>query len=498
MLELIDMEDPVEEHEEITLDVVKQRSVRGIAILTVRGFALNIIAQIAQIFLLAFLVSEQIGVFWIISAAVSFLIYFSDIGLAAALIQKKEKPTDEDLKTTFAIQQLLILTLLVVLFLISPFLTNVYSLTNDGKWLLYALGVSLFLSSLKSIPSVLLERKLEFGRLVVPELIESAVYNVILVFLAWKGFGIRSFTVAVLARGIVGVIVMYVLMPWKPGLAFSIKSLKGLLKFGVPYQINTLIALVKDQGVTLILGAIIGSAGVGYVGTAQRLSQIPLRLFMDSTTRVSFPAFSRMQKHKEELAKAVTRSLLFITFLVFPTSVAFLVMAPVLIDVFPKYHRWDPAIFSLTFMTINTLFAAVTTQLTNMFTAIGKISMTFKLMVMWSVLTLILVPVLSLKFGFNGAAMAYGIVGISSIIAIYLAKRHVNFSLKDSALKTLAAASIMGVALVALRILLPHTLVNLGVMAATGVAVYGFSCFLFIGPSIVADVQRIIKTAINK
>ena len=209
---------------EITLEAVKKRAVKGIVVLTGRTFVLSVFSLIATGFLTVFLEPDQFGVFWIISAIVNFLSYFSDIGLAAALIQKKEKITDEDLKTTFTIQQGLVVILLLILFFASPILSRIYSLSPEGKVLLYALGVSFLLSSLKTIPSVLLERELDFGKLVLPQVLENLAYNIVAVILAWKSFGIMSFAYAVLARGVVGLVAIYLLRPWMPGLRFP-KSL---------------------------------------------------------------------------------------------------------------------------------------------------------------------------------------------------------------------------------------------------------------------------------
>lgn len=483
---------------EIPLEQVKSRTVRGIAIITGRGLILNLIAQTAFTFLLAFLTTEQLGTFWVISAAISFVTYFSDIGLAAALIQKKDKVTDLEIKTTFTIQQILIVTLLVVIFLMSPTIVRWYNLTDDGRILLYALSASLFFASLKSIPTILLERKLEFGKLAVPDLVEALVYNLILVFAAWQGQGIRSFTYAVLARGIIGVIAMYMVSPWRPGFAFSPSALRGLFRFGIPYQFNTFLSVLKDQGVTLVLGSTIGVSGVGILSTAQKFSQLPLRLFMDSVTKVTFPAFSRMQDQKDELAHSVTRAILFLTFLIFPTLIGFLVLAPVLINIFPRYQHWEPALLPLLFMTINSAFASFTTLLTNMLSAIGKIKVVSKLIIMWTVATLILVPLLSTQYGVNGAALAYALVGSLSIIAIWVAKQLVNFSLYEGVSKTLVAALIMGGTLLTLRMLLSHTIPSLMIMIVTGCAVYGLTCLFLIGPTLLIDVKRILKNAISK
>ena len=498
MAEIETSQEHLDPTSEITLEAVKARTVKGVAVLTGRTFVLQVISLIAQGILWAFLGPAEFGVFFIVSAIVNFFTYFSDIGLAAALIQKKEVPSDKDLKSTFFVQQSLVLLIIAVVLLTTPFFVSRYSLSIDGKFLLYALSFSFFLSSLKSIPSVLLERKLEFGKLVLPQILETLVYNITLVFFAIRGFGIISFTYAVIIRGVVGLIAIYILQPWKPGIALSKKSLSGLLKFGLPYQINTFLATLKDDGMTLVLGGILGPAGIGILGTAQKLAQYPLRFFMDNVTRVTFPAFSRMQDEKTDLERSVTRSIFFITFLVFPSIVGLVILVPIVIQVIPRYGKWAPALAPLVFVSINTIFAAVSTQLTNLLNAIGKIKITFFLMIMWTALTWIFLPILALKYSVVGAAVGYAIVGVSSTVAIYVARKYVHFSLLEAVFKPFVASIVMGIALLLLRKVLFANVISLGISIATGGFIYAVSIYLMVGVSIIDDVKKAISNLISK
>lgn len=484
--------------EEINLETVKSRAVRGVVVLTGRTFFLQAVALVSQFFLFAYLGSYEFGVFAIVTSIINFLVYFSDIGLAAALVQKKDSPTQTDLKTTFLVQQVLILTIIGITIYLTPFFAEKYSLTYDGKMLLYALSFSLLFSSLKSIPSVLLERKLEFVKLVFPQILEQVIYYLVLVFLAMKGLGLKSFSFAVIARGLTGLVVIYILEPWVPGFAYSKSTLKGLFKFGIPYQINTFLATFKDDGITLILGSILGPVGVGILTFAQKLARIPLTFFMDTVTRVTFPAFSRMQNAPDHLERSLTRSIFFICFLVFPSLVGIIILSPILISVVPKYNHWTPAIIPLIFISVNFLFAAATTQLTNLLNAIGKIKITFYLMVMWTVLSWTVIPYLATKFGVVGASIGYALVGISSIVAIYLAKKQVNFSITNSMITPLIGSAVMGFVLVVLRPFLPISITSMINLVAVGIVVYMVSMISMLGQSLVTDVKRSFKTLLNK
>lgn len=483
---------------EINLETVKSRAVKGVVILTGRTFLLQIISLVAQLFLFAYLGRYEFGVFAIVSAIVNFLVYFSDIGLAAALVQKKEQPTEKDLRTTFFVQQILVISIIAVVFILSPFFVSKYSLNHEGQILLYALSFSFFLSSLKSIPSVLLERKLEFVKLVFPQILEQLIYNVVLVVMAMKGFGLTSFTVAVLARGFIGLMAIYIVQPWKPGLAFSKQTLLGLFKFGIPYQINTFLATIKDDGITLILGGIIGPVGVGVLSFAQKIARLPLTFFMDTVTRVTFPAFSRMQDAPNHLERSVTRSIFFICLLVFPSLVGISILSPILVKVIPRYNQWTPALIPIIFVSVNFAFAAATTQLTNLLNAIGKIKITFYLMIMWTVLSWISIPLLATKYGVTGASVGYALVGASSIVAIIIAKKYVNFSITGSIVTPLVGSLVMGFFLVIAKKLLPVTINSMILLTAFGVAIYTASMLSMTGISLVADIKRSLKTLLNK
>jgi len=100
--------------------------------LTSRTFLLQLIAFGATFLLTIYLTPAVFGIFFVVSAVISFLSYFSDIGLAAALIQKKEEITDDDLTTTFTIQQLLVFPIALISYLLSSKVAAFYGLDREG------------------------------------------------------------------------------------------------------------------------------------------------------------------------------------------------------------------------------------------------------------------------------------------------------------------------------------------------------------------------------
>jgi O-antigen/teichoic acid export membrane protein len=171
---------------------------------------------------------------------------------------------------------------------------------------------------------------------------------------------------------------------------------------------------------------------------------------------------------------------------------------PLVINIIPKYAQWLPAVFPLTLLSINVLFAAITTQLTNVLNAIGKIKITSGLMVMWTVLTWLMVPYLAKRFGVEGAAGGYALVGVSSVVAIFIVKKYVNFSLIDGALRPLFASIVMGVTLFILKKMLPQNLTSLGILIITGLVVYILCVVVLVGASLIADAKKGFSVLLKK
>src|SRR3989344_9570269 len=97
--------------QELDLDLIKRKTVSGVVTFTLRTFFIQAFTFFATFVLTILLAPSIFGIFFLVSAILNFFVYFSDVGLAAALVQKKEKPTRADLVSTFTIQQLIVVTL---------------------------------------------------------------------------------------------------------------------------------------------------------------------------------------------------------------------------------------------------------------------------------------------------------------------------------------------------------------------------------------------------
>lgn len=430
--------------EELDFATVVKRSTQGVFALVSRSFLVQILAVISNFVLTIYLDPQLFGIFFAATAINVFLAYFQDVGLAALIIQKKENPTREELRTTFTIQQLLVLGIVIPVFLFSGSIAAFFHLTQEGVYVLYAYLVSFIFSSLKTIPTALLERKLAFHKLIVPQIAESVAYSLSLIVFSVLGFGVSTFTYAILIRSVIGLPLIYMVQPWDIGLAWNKRLVKELITRGSPFQGNSILALVKDDLLNLYISASLPLTQVGYIGFAQKWAFMPLRLVMDNVIKVTFPSYSRLQHDKEALKKVIEKSLYLISFFIFPIVAGFIVFSAPFIAFIPGYHKWEPALLALIFFSLNALFASISVPLTNFLNAIGKVHTTLRFMVFWTILSWVTTAFFINMFGYSGVAAASALVAASVLLILIPVKKEIKFSFFRPIWKQFIAACLMG------------------------------------------------------
>ena len=476
--------------EKLNADSIIKRSINGVFVLISRTFFLNVISFGAFLVVTSILPTHEIGIYVAVIAIQRVISFFTDFGLGAALIQKKDELKQEDVTTSFTVQAGISLTIFILVLLSIGWFAKFFRLNADAQMLLLALVFTIFLSSFKTIPSILLERSLKFSKLVIPQIVEALVFNSILVGLTLSGYGISSFTWAFLISGIVGIPFYYFVSPWKLRIGIHKESL-NYLKYGVQFQAKNVLATIKDDLLTVILIRFLSFTEIGYIGFAQRLAFYAYRYVVDSVTKVTFSAYSRAQQDIFFLKKAVEKSLFFVSASMFPILFGLIIVSPYLIKFFPNWNnKWEPAIFSIVFFCLNAAVSSVSGILVNVLDATGKVKITLRLMVLWTILIWILTPLFIHFYGYNGVSIASFLVTTTILYTVYLVKKIINFKFLPSIYKPLIATVLMTIIVYALSIAFAKDFLSLIFVTLIGALVYLVSLFILSGKSIKADLVR--------
>ena len=216
---------------------------------------------------------------------------------------------------------------------------------------------------------------------------------------------------------------------------------------------------------------------------------------LNEKTKPHYKLYS--QAEKEILTKAIEKSIFAACFIIFPALTGLVILSPYFVHLIPKYIKWEPALMSLFFFSINAALSSVSTPLTNALNAIGKIKITLYLMVFWTIATWVLTPILIIKIGFNGVAIASAIISLSVILVIYIVKRYLSFSVFNAVFYPLICTIIMGIVVYALSIVLGGSLFGIFVTILLGMLVYFFTAYVLAKERIKADIL-LIRQSIRK
>lgn len=445
-----DVEDALSQE---SVDEFKKKSVSGAVSYTVRSLFLFGIGFLTTLFLAGYLTAEEFGIFGFITQIVGLLQFFSSIGLGATLIQKKTEPTVEEYRSVFTVQQMLAwLLFFIVLAIVSSGLLTA-KIGMSGIWVLLALSFSLPLDSLRVIPAIILERKLEFSKLVLPNIVEQITYNaVLLVCAVFLHQGVMSYAYAIILRGLFGVAAMYSIQRWSFGLSFNKTIIRSFLSTGLQFQLSDFLARVKDNLFYLALGAFLPLKEFGYITWAKSWSQMPYNLTVLNVIAITFPAYSRLQHDKALLKRAIEKTMYFISVSAFPMLAVMAIFIVPFTQVIVRYQKWQPALLTFALFTLSIGWAAISTPLTNTLSAIGQVHKTVQLMIMWTILTWILTPLCIWLWGFNGVAAAAFIISFTSVMPIIFVRKYVQIDIitqtKDAFFATvgMSIVSIAGLA----------------------------------------------------
>jgi len=456
-----------------SLNLIKKNTViSSISLFFQSGYS-AVLGFIANLVLTVLLTPKIFGIYFTVLSLIAILNYFSDIGLAASLIQKKEI-SDDDVATVFTVQQILIISIILIGYFATKPIMNFYHLTIESQYLYWALLFSFFLSSLKTIPSIFLERKINFQKIVLVQILENTVFYLMVIALAIAGKGLTSFTYAVIIRSLTGVITIYIISPWKIRIKIRYSSLKKLLSFGLPFQISSFLALVKDDLLTLYLGKVLGFQTLGYIGWAKKWAESPIRIIMDSLSRVLFPLFSKFQSDLNKLKNIIEKTIFYQSAIVIPATFGLAIIMSRVVDLIPKYGKWSPALPYFYLFCASALLSSFSTPFINLLNGLGKVRISFYFMVAWTILTWILVPSLTLYYHGFGFPISLLLLSLSFTVVISITKKIIDFSFIKNVYKSLLSSLVMSLAVLTSFYLLPNGFLFLIITIIIGIITYLF------------------------
>jgi O-antigen/teichoic acid export membrane protein len=300
------------------------RVVRGAGLTTAAYFLTSAITLGFYIALARLAGPEVFGAFaaaWIIVGVSTF---FVESGMSSALIQRNDR-----LEEAAATAVLSTFAAGIGLGLIALALSPVVGLFFDSRevgLLSAALSGVLLVNAATVVPDALLRRRFSFVRRVVVDPVNAAVYGVAGVVALSMGLEAWGLVVATYAAGIVRVSTVWIFTRWLPDLRkASFAMWRELARYARHVALSELLRESGSVANVAILGRFLGIAPLGAFRFGWRMATEAANP-LASSAYVLFPAFARIAHDAGRLQRAFVQSARLLAAVVFPVSVALLVL----------------------------------------------------------------------------------------------------------------------------------------------------------------------------
>jgi len=413
----------------LTPMVLKKKAVGGVFFLGLKRFLLQFISTGSNIILARILFPEDFGAFAIALGLVSFWSIFASLGLEKALIQKKTNLTKGEIQSTFFFSILTALAAALLIFVIAPFLYQLYpsQLGKQGISYLRLLSFTLIALSLRNVSVAIIERKIAYEKILIGEVIEMTIMQGLTVFLALKGYGVFSFILGTFFGRFAGALIFYILSPWPLGLNISTRFIRKLWDFGINFQLNTIIGSFNTAMLVLFIGKISGAPAVGFLNWAGGLAAFP-RAVSDIVGQMIFPICSRVQDDRLLLRLIIEKSAQFISFAAFPL-IALLAALAKPITVLIYTDKWLPGLPAFYFFSLQSILLIFGSIFMQILLALGKARVVRNITLVWVVVQWVFALPLVLIYGYTGLAMAGALDSATLFIAFIKLRKEIQFEL---------------------------------------------------------------------
>lgn len=322
---------------------IKTEIIRGAWWSAIEKYSSLFVNIIISMILARILSPKEFGVVAIATVLINFLQMFSSMGLAPAIIQRRDL-NHQDLNNIYTMS-LFIGSILAVLFFCSSW--SIATFYNNVQLIpiCQILSLNLFMGAANMVPNALMQKNKRFKLLAQRTLSLQLVSGVISVFAAYKGAGVFALLISPIVTSIGVFFYNRRYYPVNISRKFTIKPIKRVFSFSIYSFLFEFINYFSRNLDKLIIGKYLTVADLGYYEKSYRLMQMPMYQLTGVINPVLQPVMSTLQNDMEQMAQKYEKIIRFIATLSFPIGVTLFMTGYEIITLFYGV-KWNGAVSS--------------------------------------------------------------------------------------------------------------------------------------------------------
>ena len=377
---------------------------------------------------------EDYGIIGMAVVFTSLIGVFNDLGLSAALIQRKEKNLTEDHYSTAFWSGILwsFLIYALIFFIVSPLASSFYEEPILEK-IIPVLSISILASPITMVHTAIVTRKLDFKKISRISNSSTIISGIVALIMALNGAGVWALVFNSVASIVVALPQWFFASEWLPKLKFSKKAFKDVFGFGVFTTGTKLFSTINAQIDYLIVGKLLGASALGLYSFAFLLTSVIRAQILQVIERVIYPIFSQYQDQPSRLKSYYLKLLKINIYIIFPLMSGLIIFSNYLVPLIFG-QKWEDSILVVQFLSIGVLISTLVSSSGVYIRASGKPSLELKLAGINSIFFFVPAIIIgTYYFGLHGAALGYVIaMSATTILRLVYLRRIFNIYFNET------------------------------------------------------------------
>lgn len=364
------------------------------------------LALIVKLYLVRLLMPEAFGLVGMAAVFTAFLSIMGELGMAAALIQRKQAElTEAHWQTAFTLSFIISTAAwFLILIALAPFAAVFYG-EPEVSLILSVLGFGLVIDSFSVVPRTKLVRGLRFKTISITSMVSVIVSSTLAILMAYNGYGVWALVARTLTSSLLKCLILWIYVGWLPRIRFSKKAFRELFGFSAYVFMERMLMFLLGNIDYALIGKLLGATALGIYALAFTLTDIARKQVMGVFNTVLFPVYAKLQDDRPKAGGYFLKVVRYNTLLIAPLMFILLLDAePIILLFFGQ--SWQAAAFPLQILALGTMIHTLAGTSSTLIRGLGYAKL---IMIIHFVgVVLIAIPAISagaVLGGINGASL---------------------------------------------------------------------------------------------
>ena len=339
-------------------------------------FASQFISMVVSIILARLLLPSEYGTVALVTIFITIADVFVSDGFGTALIQKKDAD-NLDFSTVFYFGIIFSFGLYIILFFIAEAVANFYEMPILCP-VLRVLSLRVPIGAINSVQQAYVSRNMIFKRFFYSTIGGTIASAIVGIIMAYIGFGVWALVFQYLSNTIVGTIVLWCTVRWRPDKTFSFQRLKELYHYGWKLLVQSLMVNIYSNLRSLVIGKVYTTNDLAYYNRGSYFPNLIVVNVDSAMGAALFPAMAKEQTNAEKVKSITKRAIGLSSYVMSPLLIGFASCSVAFVKVVLT-DKWLPMVPYLVIICINLLFRPAQSSALQAIKSMGRSDVVLKM-----------------------------------------------------------------------------------------------------------------------